>query len=614
MKKARFFTNIILCTFISVSSLYISDSVAKAVETTSDGTYIISDADDLKEFADNINEGNTDINAKLVNDIDLSDICSEQSGSWNPIGSDSAPYTGTFDGQGHIISGLYINSSLNYCGLFGSLDGTVQNLAVKGDVTTTSGSAGGVTGYNGDNGVIENCIFIGKTEGAIYSCGIAGENYGNGLISSCCVKMEKKELLNQYPVSTSGGRLKNCFYNEELGDDSIKRTTEVSSESFSTGELCWTINNSGGSDIWRQNIDCGIKDDFPLPSQQSEMVYKTQYCSSDDIYYSNYDMLHHNFTSEKCSDCGVSGINTDSASILLNDSIDMKYYLTVNNPEYLYDSDIILCYSYDNEPSELSVPCYKESDNTFSAVVPGNVCKINSTIFTSVKVLKSNNTVYCDTVPTEYSVLKYADSILDGSNGNYSDSCKTLILNLLRYGSEIQKYFSDDLTMENIFNEKYLSFYEEFGITDAEAGNPDLSSLYQKSEAAEASIYSVSLTVDSMISINIKVRTEQSGYSLKFTDTVTGEIRTIPLTETSESDKYYAVINNISAENLLNNFTLAVIGNNDDTVSNTIGYNIEKYIYAVNNSGNTQINKASDICTALLGYAKSVKNYCDSLN
>mgnify|MGYP001087228583 CR=1 FL=1 len=89
------------------------------------------------------------------------------------------------------------------------------------------------------------------------------------------------------------------------------------------------------------------------------------------------------------------------------------------------------------------------------------------------------------------------------------------------------------------------------------------------------------LTVDSKITINIKVKAESTGYFLQFTDTITGESRTIPLVQTSESGKYLAKIEDVSAESLLHDFTLAVIDENNNVLSHTLGYNIEKYIYGL---------------------------------
>ncbi|MDD2270415.1 MAG: hypothetical protein PHG60_02455, partial [Candidatus Dojkabacteria bacterium] len=49
---------------------------------------------------------------------------------WVPIGTASAPFTGTFDGSNHKISHLFINRAAFNQGLFGSSSGTVRNLGL----------------------------------------------------------------------------------------------------------------------------------------------------------------------------------------------------------------------------------------------------------------------------------------------------------------------------------------------------------------------------------------------------------------------------------------------------------------------------------------------------
>ena len=67
-------------------------------------------------------------NAVLTDNITINSDVLDENGDlitgktftqWTPIGDDSNAYTGTFDGDGHTISGLYYSGSGNYVGLFG---------------------------------------------------------------------------------------------------------------------------------------------------------------------------------------------------------------------------------------------------------------------------------------------------------------------------------------------------------------------------------------------------------------------------------------------------------------------------------------------------------------
>ena len=138
-----------------------------------DGYYEIATAAQLKWFADEVNGGKPELNARLVRDIDLSSICSEIS-PWTPIGdySKNASFRGTFDGQDHKITGLYLKnnttdfSNVNnyYKALFGYCDGvTIKNLSVYGEALASSGRyIAGIAGsvhaiYTHRTSIIENC-------------------------------------------------------------------------------------------------------------------------------------------------------------------------------------------------------------------------------------------------------------------------------------------------------------------------------------------------------------------------------------------------------------------------------------------------------------------------
>ena len=154
----------------------------------------ISTAAELAAFRDSVNAGMTyeGLTVKLTADIDLS-----TQGNWNPIGNRYArngetvvdttkdvtyrkAFMGIFDGQGHTISGLFINSNADnykgmlnggkntssYAALFGYVDNaTVQNFTVNGTVLGTD--VAGVIGILGEgckvDGIVSYVTVGGKT-------------------------------------------------------------------------------------------------------------------------------------------------------------------------------------------------------------------------------------------------------------------------------------------------------------------------------------------------------------------------------------------------------------------------------------------------------------------
>ena len=137
----------------------------KDTGTTADKPYEISTAAQLAGLAQLVNSG---INfskkfIKLTADIKLNEQDVPTSGKpWTPIGSSNkTPFQGTFDGDGHTVSGVYINATTQFQGLFGFSKGIVKNLIVTGNITATNaGNIGGVVGIN-NNGNVINCGFYG---------------------------------------------------------------------------------------------------------------------------------------------------------------------------------------------------------------------------------------------------------------------------------------------------------------------------------------------------------------------------------------------------------------------------------------------------------------------
>lgn len=152
--------------------------------TTDDQGQTIYNTDNekgLKNLAKLVNEeGKTDIDITLTGNITLT-------GEWTPIGTESQPYTGTFDGGGkYTITGLKIDQSgTDYVGLIGCLGsgGKVQNVTLTNISVSGANCVGGIAGQN--YGTVENCSVNGTVTGKGFTDtgGIAGSNYGT--ISGC---------------------------------------------------------------------------------------------------------------------------------------------------------------------------------------------------------------------------------------------------------------------------------------------------------------------------------------------------------------------------------------------------------------------------------------------
>lgn len=159
--------------------------------------YIITTAEELAWFRDQVNSGQYSICAKIADNvevIDMSTVCHAadksqnlEEKSWVPIGNRNIiKYRGTFDGNGKTITNLYINASQtsqNNMGLFGyTYQSTIKNLTFENaNVTNTQSNTGILVGKAGYGSTLQN-IKISKTcqiKGGNYTGGIAGELDGN---------------------------------------------------------------------------------------------------------------------------------------------------------------------------------------------------------------------------------------------------------------------------------------------------------------------------------------------------------------------------------------------------------------------------------------------------
>lgn len=205
------------------------------------GVYQISTIQELYWFSAYVNNTDSSIKAELANNITVNeDISAQNRIIWTPAGTGSKPFTGTFDGKGHIISGLVKENSTEPVGLFGVIGSgaKVSNVGVVNCIFSSTADAGGIAGIN---------------EGTITDSYIYNISPGNGA-----------------PIAASGtGKTDNCFVLNTTNDPA---------------EIAYKLNRS--SQTW----GCKIGDDkLPTAINEENRVYfgKTYHNHDKNTLYCN---------------------------------------------------------------------------------------------------------------------------------------------------------------------------------------------------------------------------------------------------------------------------------------------------------------------------------------
>ncbi|MBE6634143.1 MAG: hypothetical protein E7620_07385 [Ruminococcaceae bacterium] len=163
---------------------HVADEVTASTNTIVNSEIIVADRvimgiTDFFAFADEVNGGELYTKKKVVlhSDINLRNIL------WTPIGVNGTYFNGTFDGQGHTVSNLYVKNDVkDAAGLFGHARGTIKNLNVENaNVISTYKAAvivGDIYGYI-DNCSVKNAVVEAKP---ILKAGVYDEGNNAGVI------------------------------------------------------------------------------------------------------------------------------------------------------------------------------------------------------------------------------------------------------------------------------------------------------------------------------------------------------------------------------------------------------------------------------------------------
>ncbi|MGM9674740.1 MAG: hypothetical protein ACI3X9_04650 [Bacteroidaceae bacterium] len=281
-----------------------------SVPAVEDGYYMVGTAGQLNYMSSLVNSSviYAGVNIKLTADIDMSEI-----EGFMPLNS----YKGTFDGQGHTISGLHISCpETDYVGLLGQVmpgctlknltlapdcviegkafvgmiggsapsEGTITmtNLINHGSVIGGAQNAGGIIGCcmsSSATFLITNCGVTGMVKGANESAGISGWVGDKATIKNCWSIASVEGADNEAsmflrPNSTS---LNNCYTTVGTQGTVLEETA------VTNGELAWRLNGeSFTSPVWYQTIE---EDETPVLDATHGVVYKI----TDGVYGSVQD-------------------------------------------------------------------------------------------------------------------------------------------------------------------------------------------------------------------------------------------------------------------------------------------------------------------------------------
>ena len=239
------------------------------------GTYTIGNMGQLMAFAEIVNSSNQNAVGSLTADIDMENYHRFTPIGLNNDGTWQKPFRGTFYGNNHVISNLYVKTECEG-GLFSRLrTGTIYNLGIENAhiESTANLRCGVIAGEHHDNAWMYNCFARGTIEFVTTNAqtnALAGEGHGGHFVNCyttlgtiCC------DLPN-------GGTTENCYSGSDV--ESKK----------ASGELCYLLNGSSCYDApWRQNIG---EDTYPeldpthgIVNKITAAGYTTQYTHDTDV-------------------------------------------------------------------------------------------------------------------------------------------------------------------------------------------------------------------------------------------------------------------------------------------------------------------------------------------
>ena len=266
--------------------------------------YELSTAAHLYWFANQINTTQQDISAVLTADITVNQNVLNASGglnsgsfeAWTPIGTVDHNFRGKFDGQGHTISGLYLNNSnTSNVGLFGIVDSpaSIYRVGVVDSYFAGNQNVGGLCGRALSDVRIESCYTTATVSGTSNVGTFCG--YSNANINNCYSAGTVGDSYGKF--TGNDGDVDFCYAlsdtNSDGTNDSDLKYRTI--DAFKSGEVTYGLTKNQATPSWRQTIGT---QEFPQCTTDGAIVYLGKKDGA--VYYHN-----HTDGEASCSYCSV---------------------------------------------------------------------------------------------------------------------------------------------------------------------------------------------------------------------------------------------------------------------------------------------------------------------
>lgn len=282
---------------------YFEESAITATPNWNEST--ITSVNDLMAFSNAVNAGNDFAGKTVTLDADLT---LDKTMNWQPIGNTTTNFAGIFDGNGHIISDLYINKSDMYQGLFGVVSGTIKNVGVDNAFVKANNRSGILVGHlTGSSALVESSFVTGEfsifsggsdvgglagriengatlqncySKAIVYGTGggtggVAGTLEANSYVTSCySVGAISSPDYSPAIVGYIAGTIENSFFDSETTGVSVAVTgaTAATSAEMKTQVMVDNLNNSPSTGAWHYNANVDTNGGYPVLSWQQEVT------------------------------------------------------------------------------------------------------------------------------------------------------------------------------------------------------------------------------------------------------------------------------------------------------------------------------------------------------